>query len=173
MPQRGLEQGSDVVLVMIEKCDLTKGSIVAMDIFFTTLPLFDELMEMGMYGVGTVQENWLQEAPLKKKATFQKEIRVTFDYTFDENNLFVAWRDDKVVIVATNCLSQYPVSSTKRWSKAEKKHVDIRMPNPFNEYNANMEVLIYLTVSFHLSCANPFEKVVVAFSQHNLSTPLE
>ena len=42
-------QGSDVVLGMIEKCDLTKGSTVAMDNFFTTLLLLDKLMDMGMY----------------------------------------------------------------------------------------------------------------------------
>ena len=138
LPETGLGQGSDVVLGMIEKCDLTKGSTVAMDNFFTTLPLLDKLTDMGMYGVGTIRENRLQRAPLKKKAAFQKETRGTFDYTSDGNNLLVAWRDNKVVIVATNYLSLNPVSSTKRWSKAEKKHVDVPMSNPFKEYNANI-----------------------------------
>ena len=64
--------------------------------------------------------------------------------------MLVAWRDSKVVIVATNYLSLYPVSSTKHWSKAEKKHVEIPMANSFKEYNANMEVLIYLTSAFEL-----------------------
>ena len=79
MPETGLGQGSDVVLVMIEKCDLTKGSTVAMDIFFTTLLLLDKLTDMSMYGVSTVRENRVQGAPLKKKAALQKEIRGTFD----------------------------------------------------------------------------------------------
>ena len=47
-------------------------------------------------------------------------------------------RNNKIVIVATNYLSLNPVSSTKRWSKAEKKHVNVPMPNPFKDYNANM-----------------------------------
>ena len=123
---------------MIEKCHLTKGYTVAMDNLFTTLPLLDKLTDMGMYGVGTIRENRLQGASLKKKAAFQKETRGTFDYTSDGNNLLVAWRDNKVVIVATNYLLLNPVSSTKRWSKAEKKHVDVSMPNPFKEYNADM-----------------------------------
>ena len=71
MTETGLGQGSDVVLGMIEKCDLTEGSTVstvAMDNFFTTLPLLDKLTDMGMYGVGTIRENRLQGAPLRKKA---------------------------------------------------------------------------------------------------------
>ena len=71
-----------------------------MDNFFTTLPLLDKLTDMAMHGVGTIQENRLQGAPLKKKAALQKEARGTFDYTLDGNNLLVAWRDNKVAIVA-------------------------------------------------------------------------
>ena len=115
MPEIGLRQGSDVVLGMIEKCDLTKGSTMAMDNFFTTLPLLDKLTDMGMYGVGTIRENRLHGAPLKKKAALQKETRGTFDYTSDGNNLLIAWRNNKIVVVATNCLSLNPVLSTKRW----------------------------------------------------------
>ena len=68
MTETGLGQCSDVVLGMIEKCDLTERSTVAMDNFFTTLPLLDKLTDMGMYGVGTIRENRLQGAPLRKKA---------------------------------------------------------------------------------------------------------
>ena len=89
LPEIGLRQGSDVVLGMIEKCDLTKGSTMAMDNFFTTLPLLDKLTDMGMYGVGTIRENRLHGAPLKKKAALQKETRGTFDYTSDRNNLLI------------------------------------------------------------------------------------
>ena len=59
LPETGLGQCSDVVLGMIEKCDLTKGSTVAMDNFFTTLPLLDKLTDMAVYGVGTIRENRL------------------------------------------------------------------------------------------------------------------
>ena len=41
LPETALGLGSDVVLGMIEKCDVTKGSTVAMDNFFTTSPLLD------------------------------------------------------------------------------------------------------------------------------------
>ena len=68
-----------------------------------------------MYGVGTIQGNKLQGAPLNKKYSLQKEARKTSDYTSNENNFL------------------------KCWSKAEKKHVDVPMPDLFKEHNANME----------------------------------
>ena len=138
MRETKLGQGSYVVLGMIEKCDRTKGSAVTVDNFFTMLPLLDKLAEIGMYAVGTIRESRLQGAPLKKKAASEKETRGTFDYISDGNNLLVTWSDYKVVIVATNYLSLYPVSSTKHWWKAGKKHVNVPMQNPFQEYNANM-----------------------------------
>ena len=59
--------------------------------------------------------------------------------------MLVALRDNKVVIVATNYLSLNLVSSTKRWSKAEKKHVDVPMPNFSRSIMKILEVLISLT----------------------------
>ena len=46
--------------------------------------------------------NRLQVAPLKNETALQKKTRGTFDYTSDGNNLRVAWRDGKVIIVVTN-----------------------------------------------------------------------
>ena len=59
LPEARLGQSSDVVLGMIEKCNLTKGYTVAMDNFFIMFPLLNKLTDMGMYGMGTLQENRL------------------------------------------------------------------------------------------------------------------
>ena len=140
--------------------------------FFATLPLLDKLTDMGMYRVGTTWGNRLQGAPLEKKAALQKETRGTFDYIWWKQFARCLERETKVVIVVTNSLPLNPVSSTKRWSKAEKKHVDVTLPNLFKEYNANVGEVLFImggvifiwTVPVSLSCANPFQKVVVAFS---------
>ena len=93
-----------------------------MDNFFTTLPLLNKLMDKGMYEVGTIRENRLQGAPLKKKGALQKETRGWFDNTSDGNNLLVVWRDNKVVIIATNYLLLNTILSIKvlveSWEKA-------------------------------------------------------
>ena len=84
---------------MNEKCDLTKGSTVARENFYTTLPLLEKLTYIGRHTVGAIRKKRLQGAPLKKKAEIQKETRGKFDYTSDGNNLIFAWRDNKAVIV--------------------------------------------------------------------------
>ena len=164
LSEAGVEQGSDVVHDMTEKCVLTKVSTVAMDSLFTTLPLLDKLTDTGRQGLGTIRENQPEGAPLKKKPGLLKETRGTFYYTSERNNLLVAWRDSKVVIVATNYLLLNLVSSTRLWSKAEKKHVDVSIPNPFKEYNANMEdndLFDQCVSTYHVRIRS--KKVVVIF----------
>ena len=59
LPDTGLDQGSDVFSGMIEKCNLTKGSTVAMGNFFTTFSLLDKLTDMVMYEVHNIRESRL------------------------------------------------------------------------------------------------------------------
>ena len=71
LPETGLGQDSDVILGMIEKCDLSKGSTRAMDNFFTTLPLLDKLTDMSMYGVVPSKKTGCKERLLRKSCTLK------------------------------------------------------------------------------------------------------
>ena len=55
LPDTGLGQGADVVLGLIEKCKVKAGSNVTFDNLFTSLPLLDELTELGIGALGTLQ----------------------------------------------------------------------------------------------------------------------
>ena len=50
----GLGQGADVVLRLIEKCEIKAGSTVTFDNLFTSLPFLDELTELGIGALGTL-----------------------------------------------------------------------------------------------------------------------
>ena len=50
----GLGQGADVVLGLIEKCEVKAGSTVTFDNLFTSLLLLDELTELGIGALGTL-----------------------------------------------------------------------------------------------------------------------
>ena len=50
----GLGQGADVVLGLIEKCNLSSGCTLTFDNLFTSLPLLDELSKRGIGGLGTL-----------------------------------------------------------------------------------------------------------------------
>ncbi len=49
----------DVVLGLIEKSNISKGSKLYFDNLFISLPLLDRLHEIGLEGTGTLRENRL------------------------------------------------------------------------------------------------------------------
>ena len=53
-PDTDLGQGGDVVLGLIEKCEVKAGSTVTFDNLFTSLLLLDELTELGIGALGTL-----------------------------------------------------------------------------------------------------------------------
>ena len=55
MADTSLGQGADVVLGLTEKCEVKAGSVVTFDNLFTSLPLLDELTELGIGAIGTLQ----------------------------------------------------------------------------------------------------------------------
>ncbi|KRY60628.1 hypothetical protein T03_13569 [Trichinella britovi] len=46
--------------------------------------------------------------------------------------------DNAAVTIASNYHTHFPVKTVKRYSKAEKKHVDITEPNIIRQYNKYM-----------------------------------
>ena len=55
LPDTGLGQGADLVLGLIKKCEVKAGSTVTFDNLLTSLPLLDELTELGIGAIGTLQ----------------------------------------------------------------------------------------------------------------------
>jgi hypothetical protein len=54
---KGLGQGPNVVLQLVEKAELLPGSDVFFDNLFTSFPLLERLSEMNISGTGTVRQN--------------------------------------------------------------------------------------------------------------------
>ena len=118
----GLGQGGDVVLSLIEKCNLQSGSCVTFDNLFTSLPLLDMLSELGIGGLGTIRPNRLQNAAVASKQVMKKTTRGSYDCAVDDHgNAVVVWHDAAIVTCASNYAASQPVTSIKRWSKTQKK----------------------------------------------------
>ena len=58
MSVTGLSQDADVVLSLIENCEEKAGSTIAFDNLFTSLPLLDELIGLGIGALGTKPFPW-------------------------------------------------------------------------------------------------------------------
>ena len=76
-PDTDLGQGADVVLGLIEKCEVKAGSTVTFDNLFTLLPLLDELTELGIGAVAN-------------KTTLAKKPRGSYDFATDGKKLVVS-----------------------------------------------------------------------------------
>ena len=142
LPDTSLGQGADFVLGFIEKCEVKAGSLVTFDNQLTSLPLLDELTELGIGALGTLRQNRFHGAPVANKTKLAKKPRGSYDFATDGKNLIVSWLDNKVVTCATNYVTYNPVSTAQRWSKSAKKRVDVPVPKPFEDYNKQRVVLI-------------------------------
>ena len=134
LPDTGLGQGADVVLGLIEKCEVKAWSSVTIDNLFTSLPLLDEGTEIGTDALGTLWQNRFYGAPVANKTTLVKKPRGSYDFATDGKNLLVSWQDNKVVTCATNYVACNPVSTAQLWSKSAKKRVNVPMPKLFETF---------------------------------------
>ena len=122
------------MLSLIEKCEVKAGSVVTFDNLFTSLPLLDELTELGIGAYGTLRQNCFHGAPVANKTTLAKNPRGSYDFATDGKNLVESWLDNKVVTCSTNCVTCNSVSTAQRWPKSAKKRV-VPMPKPFEDYS--------------------------------------
>ena len=90
LPDTGLGQGADVVLGFIEKCEVKAGSTVTLENQFTSLPLLDELTELGIGALGTLRQNCFHGAPVANKTKLAKKPRGSYDFATDGKNLKVS-----------------------------------------------------------------------------------
>lgn len=58
------------MLGLIEKCEGKVGSTVTVGNLFTSVPLLDEPMELGINGFCTLRQNHFQGQPVTNKTTF-------------------------------------------------------------------------------------------------------
>ena len=135
MPDAGLSQGANIVLGLNEKCEVKAGSTVTFDNLSTSLPLLDELTELGIGTFCTLRQNRFHVAPVANKTTLAKKPRGPYDFATNGKNLVVSWLNNKVVTCATNYVNCNPVITAQRWSKSAKKPADVPMPEPFENYN--------------------------------------
>lgn len=114
---------------------------IYIDNLFTGLKLLTYLRQRG-YGVtGTMRVNRIpSDCPLTDKKTFKKFNRGHMESIISKDNgaILVRWNDNAVVTMASTSYGVNPLSLVKRYSRAEKKIVNVNQPCAINNYNAHM-----------------------------------
>ncbi len=75
----GLGQGPNVVMSLIEKAGVQRGSELYFDNLFTSFSLLQKLSSLGIGGTGTVRNNKLHRVPLPEAKTVENMERVLHD----------------------------------------------------------------------------------------------
>lgn len=133
-------QGPNVVLDLVDKAALIPGSEVFFDNLFTSFPLLEELSDRELAGTGTVRQNRLFKIPLKSKKELESKTvpRGSSDAVYRDDVVCVGWKDNKAVYMASNKYSADTDKTCRRYSRVERKEIQVPIPAMFREYNAKM-----------------------------------
>nr|XP_023022344.1 piggyBac transposable element-derived protein 3-like [Leptinotarsa decemlineata] len=122
LPDTGLGQGGDVVIGLVDHCNVPNGRKLYFDNLFTSVSLLEELCKKELGETGTLRENRIGKAMnLPPKKEFKKVERGKFVTVGNGKLIAVSWNDNSVVTVLSNCNEVNPLRSIQRYSRTEKK----------------------------------------------------
>ena len=74
--------------------------------------------------------------PLQEKKSVEKKAIGRYEYKFEEEKeiCVTRWNDNKAVTVGSNFIRVEPVANVSRFSRSERKHVQVEQPNLITDY---------------------------------------
>ena len=99
-----------------------------------------ELRKRGILCAGTVRENQLSKPPLAtNKAMKKKGQGTTMEVISKDGTVVITkWYDNKYILLASNFVGIGIVDLANRWSKQDKKYIDVQCPEAVKLYNSSM-----------------------------------
>lgn len=134
--------GGSVVLRLTENIKPNRHFLF-FDNYFSSYGLFEKLLHDKIYAVGTIRANWFAKPPFLSDKLMRELGRGTsFEITTDQPNNYniglLKWYDNKPVHLGSNFVTSGELDVVRRWSKKEKKYVDIERPEIVRIYNQSM-----------------------------------
>lgn len=141
---------ANVVIRLCQSVSDFKNHIIYFDNFYTTLPLLVYLRARGIFSLGTIRANRINNCKLpadedikKKERGFSTEFVGT---AYGVDIATVVWKDTKSVRLASTYVgiepfsSQYekPIPKAMRYNRKDKAYNEINCPNIIREYNFYM-----------------------------------
>ena len=136
----GLGMGGSVVMNLIAELQEGDSYHLTFDNLFTSLKLVDCLTERGFACTGTIRSNRLEDCPLKTVKEMEKTKRGTYDYATDSKSGLIAvrWNDNSIVSLVSNKVGLHPIQAANRWSRSERRRIDVPQPFIIKHYNKTM-----------------------------------
>lgn len=111
---------------------------VTMDNYFTSLHLLQRIRDdFGFCASGTIRRNRIISSPIEEK---KHERGHSESFICDELGgiKVTSWTDNKQVIIASTDFGKNPVGKVKRYSRKERKQIQVDRPAAVAHYNSTM-----------------------------------
>lgn len=128
--------GPSVVLHLSRS--VPEGSCLYHDRHFTTIPLIEELQKQNLHSTGTIMANRI---PDKTSLKFKKDnqmYRGESQQMVRDPTVLVKWKDNRSVLIASNCTGSNNTDMVKRWDKKTRTYVNVTVPKIIQNYNKYM-----------------------------------
>lgn len=128
--------GPSVVLHLSKS--VPPGSCIYHDRYFTTVALIEEMHKRKLHSTGTIMINRIPDRAAIKFKTDAKMTRGESQQYVCKPTVIVKWKDNKSVLMASNCTGSSSTSVVKRWDKRTKRYVEVSAPKVIERYNQHM-----------------------------------
>ena len=93
-----------------------------------------------------MRQNRLHKLPIIAKKELEKKTvkRGTMEAIYKEDQVLVAWKDNKAVYMASNKYSAETATTVRRFCRKEKKQLQVPIPEMIKEYNSGMGGVDYI-----------------------------
>ncbi|XP_045457152.1 piggyBac transposable element-derived protein 3-like [Melitaea cinxia] len=137
-----LGAASNVVVRLSREIPRNKNYRLYFDNYFTSLSLLEYLSKQGILSLGTIRRNRIPDCKLPTdKEISKKERGYSVEYVGSVEGTeisTVAWKDNKVVTLASSFVGELPKSQVTRYDKVNKRYMTIDCPKIVGEYNRHM-----------------------------------
>lgn len=137
-----LGAASNVVVRLAREIPRNQNYRLYFDNYFTSLLLIEYLARQGISSLGTIRSNRIPDCKLPTEKEISKKERgysVEYVACVEETEIStVAWKDNKIVTLASSFVGELPKSQVSRYDKKDKRYVTIDRPNVVGEYNRHM-----------------------------------
>lgn len=128
--------------VTLKLCDRIEkvGHSLYFDNYFNSYHLLQILRNKQIFAGGTARVNRFSNPPLMDNKQMARKERGYAEecVSGDGDVVLCKWKDKRSVIMASNFLSIGECDKVKRWSKTERRYIDVERPEIIKEYNNTM-----------------------------------
>lgn len=132
----------NVVIRLTETVPRGKNYKIFFDNWFNSPKLQVYLMKNGLLPLGTVRLNRVPNSKMPTEKEFKEMGRGSMVEKVAKIDgvdvCLVSWYDNKVVSIMSTYVGSNPVSTKTRFSKKEKKHIEVLSPKAVDVYNHHM-----------------------------------